>query len=499
MSQTLQRAAVQAALAQRLRAVGPMLLDRPAPQVLEDPAHDASVVLDLLVGAVRAAPSPDRVWLLYTAVCGAFPRPDDVLEGVRHFGSTSSVDATLWLLDSAIDIDVSDAAGAEIQLITDLVVVDVDHSARHDLHTGIQQVVRRTVPRWVRDHDVVPVAWTSQGAATRRLSQAEQARVLHWDVNRSAPDDDALAATLAVPWRTVVVLAETASQDACERLAALAQYSGNTVVAIGYDCIPVVSANLVPQVEPNRFARYLSVIKHARRVAGISESATVEFRGFAEALPAQGLRGPDVVECLLPAESVALEPAESVPDGSGRPLVLCVGSLEPRKNHLAILYAAEVLWRAGLSFELLFIASSGWGDEVTSRVDDLRAAGRRVQIRTRVSAAELAHAYRRARFTVFASLHEGYGLPVAESLAAGTPVITGDYGSTKEIGLDGGTLLIDPRDDDELLGAIQLLLTDDAELQRLRAEIASRPVRTWDQYAAELWACLVEPELDQAQ
>ena len=101
--------------------------------------------------------------------------------------------------------------------------------------------------------------------------------------------------------------------------------------------------------------------------------------------------------------------------------------LEPRKNPLALLYAAEKLWREQLAFELRFIAGSGWGDEALGRIAELRARGRPVTIATALTESELESAYRQARFSVFASLHEGYGLPVAESLAMGTPVITTNY------------------------------------------------------------------------
>ncbi len=300
-----------------------------------------------------------------------------------------------------------------------------------------------------------------------------------------------------VPWRTVVVLLETPASQACERLAALAQYSGNAVVAVGYDCIPVVSADLVPAADTQRFARYLSVLKHARRIAGISRSATTEFRGFGAALPAQGLPGPTIIECPLPTQAVAPQTATFSPPTPARatPLVLSVGSLEPRKNHLALLYAAERLWRDHLHFELLLIAGSGWGDELPDRIAHLQAQGRPLTVRTDVSDTELAAAYRQARFSVFASLHEGYGLPVAESLAYGTPVITTNYGSTRDIAAAGGAILIDPRDDDALTAAMRSLLTDDDRLDTLRRQLHTRPTRTWEHYAHDLWHHLVQPEL----
>jgi glycosyltransferase involved in cell wall biosynthesis len=381
-------------------------------------------------------------------------------------------------------------SGGELLVVTDRVVVDVDHSARHDLHTGIQQVVRRTLPLWERDHLILPVAWTDDRAAWRTLSLQERHRVLRR--GQEGPAGPNHRQVLVVPWRTVVVLAETPPDLACGRLAALAQYSGNEVVAVGYDCIPVVSADLVPASEPQRFARYLTVLKYASRIAAVSDSAATEFAGFAAAVPAQGLSGPAVLECPLAVEApVAI--LEQSATGAEPPLVVCVASLEPRKNHLALLYAAERLWREGLHFQLLLIAGSGWGEEVPARIRQLQQAGRLVTARRSATDGEVAAAYRSARFSVLPSLHEGFGLPVAESLAWGTPAITSNYGSTQEVAADGGALLIDPRDDAALVDAMRRLLTDDILLATLRQQARARPSRTWEQYAADLWDHLVRP------
>jgi glycosyltransferase involved in cell wall biosynthesis len=383
-------------------------------------------------------------------------------------------------------------------VVADRVLVDVDHSARYELHTGIQQVVRRTLPIWNRDHAVLPVAWTVDRAGLRSLSHSETRRVLCWGANQDAGPSQSAPRPLVVPWRTVVVLLETPPGRATDRLAAVAEYSGNAIVAVGYDCIPAVSADLVPLAERDRFARYLSILKFARCIAGISGSATGEFRGFGAALIAQGLQSPSIVDCPLPSES-AVWPGQGharvePPAAESRPLVLCVG-LEPRKNPQALLYAAERLWRDNLDFELRFVAGSAWGEEALRRIDELRRLGRHVSVATALSDTELASAYRQARFTVFVSLHEGYGLPVSESLAFGTPVITSDYGGTREIAAAGGAILVDPRDDEAIVDAMRRLLTDDACLNGLRRQIASRPARTWEQYAFDLWDCLVETQL----
>ncbi len=69
--------------------------------------------------------------------------------------------------------------------------------------------------------------------------------------------------------------------------------------------------------------------------------------------------------------------------------------------------------------------------------------------------------------------------------------MTSDFGALKEIAEDGGgAVLVDPRDDRAVTDAMRLLLTDEAELQRLRDEAAARPRRTWDEYADEVWTVL---------
>jgi glycosyltransferase involved in cell wall biosynthesis len=106
---------------------------------------------------------------------------------------------------------------------------------------------------------------------------------------------------------------------------------------------------------------------------------------------------------------------------------------------------------------------------------------------------ELWAAYQLASFTIFPSFNEGFGLPVAESLASGTPVITSDFGSMREIAQDGGgALLVDPRDDGQLTEALQRLLREDALLAELTRQARGRAERTWDAYAAQVWSYLVD-------
>ncbi|UOY01222.1 glycosyltransferase family 4 protein [Blastococcus sp. PRF04-17] len=444
-----------------------------------------------LVEHVHGDPGTDSLWLLMTAMSGALPEPEDIRAGMRARDLGGPADLATWLLEASY-VAAGDAGSPDLEMdvVASAVVVDVDFTARHDLHTGIQRVVRETVPRWHREHELVLAAWTEAGGAMRSLGPAETDRILRWHGARAAAGAAGTGRPphrLLVPWHCTVLFPENPPPEHCPAVAAMSLYSGSRTGLIGYDCIPAISPDLIPPGLPDRFMRYLEAVKHAHRVAGISAAATREFAGFVDMLVAQGLRGPSVVECVLPVE---MPPGEPVA-GTGAPLVVCIGSFEPRKNQLAVLHAAEHLWRAGLDFRLEFIGGSGLPTEFDAMLGRLVAAGRPVRRRTAVSDEQLWGTVRAARFSVFVSLHEGFGLPVAESLACGTPCLTSDTGSTREIAAGGGAVTVDPTDDLAIAEQMRRLLTDDQLVSTLREQALRRCPRTWDDYARELWAALV--------
>jgi glycosyltransferase involved in cell wall biosynthesis len=261
---------------------------------------------------------------------------------------------------------------------------------------------------------------------------------------------------------------------------------------VGYDCIPMSSAETVTLAEPEKFGRYLELVKFADRLAGISRTAAAEFEGFGRALAAQGLSGPHVVACPLPESSTVPGTLDDQEPEPARPLVACIGTVGRRKNQVALVEAAELLWREGLDFELRILGHVGAErTPLVGLVPELQELGRPLLIEPGVSDARIAATFEHARCLVFPTLHEGFGLPIVEALSHGVPVITSDFGSTREVGEGKGALLVDPEDVDALADALRALLSDDVLHARLVAEAKSRPVRTWADYADDLWEALL--------
>jgi glycosyltransferase involved in cell wall biosynthesis len=182
-------------------------------------------------------------------------------------------------------------------------------------------------------------------------------------------------------------------------------------------------------------------LRSADRIFAVSEFSKRETAELAGVDPDRIDVVPNALEPVFTAEG---------PKADGD-YVLAVGTLEPRKN-LARVVAAT----ARLGVELRVVGERGWGgvDVLDSHVEWLG----------RVGDEELAAAYRGARAFVLASLYEGFGIPVLEAMACGTPVVT-TAGSAMEEVTAGGAVLVDPLDVAAIAAGIE-------EADRRRDELA---------------------------
>src|SRR4029077_20256229 len=106
-------------------------------------------------------------------------------------------------------------------------------------------------------------------------------------------------------------------------------------------------------------------------------------------------------------------------------VVLCVSTFVPRKNHLALLSAAEDVWANGLDFELKLVGAWAGNWPVLFKICALRAKGRPLDWLKHVDDQTPHSLYRECAFTVYPSLMECFGLPIAERLWRGKACICG--------------------------------------------------------------------------
>lgn len=165
--------------------------------------------------------------------------------------------------------------------------------------------------------------------------------------------------------------------------------------------------------------------------------------------------------------------------GVPAPFFLMVGTLAPNKRHRDVLDALDLLWAEGSSANLVIIGRLGWlTDDLCSRLRSHPRRNQNLFWLDDAGDAELAAAYHSAHALVAASECEGFGLPVVEALARGTPVIASDIPPFREVA--GAWADYFPMGDVPALAA----------LLRVRAAAPRRaieafPGRSWDKAAQD--------------
>ncbi|ACB77281.1 glycosyltransferase [Opitutus terrae] len=291
----------------------------------------------------------------------------------------------------------------------------------------------------------------------------------------------------ALPPSEGLIVPEVFSANVAAALPTLFAQTSGPRVAMFHDALPLRFPEFTAPGTVSRFPYYLRELLDFDGIVAVSEDSRAALLGYWRWLqvpqPPPVLALPHGVEPPAARVSVTRTPRT-------RPGVLSVGTIEGRKNHLALLAACEQLWRAGADFELQligFVARQS-GTEVQQRIRTLQSAGRPLRFTGPVSDELLEAAYADCDFTVYPSIAEGFGLPVVESLVRGRPCVCSAHGAVGELTRDGGCVGLDVLDASGLAAAIGRLLAAPAELEALSAAARQRTFKTWADYTRELLA-----------
>lgn len=380
-------------------------------------------------------------------------------------------------------------------------LLDLSHTCHTRARTGIQRVSR--------------ALWRELGAGARPVTRDPYARAWRplaaWEeANLTAPGSAGRRGArwpwsarargwLAAAWRgrrpptrdrlrpnSGLLVPEVFSPAVAAALPGLLAAADGPAVAVFHDAIALQRPDFSPAGTVARFPAYLLELLSFDGVAAVSEASRDALCAFWEW---QGIRDhPPVAAIPLGVDVPAAAPAAAPREG---PLeVLCVGSLEGRKNHFALLEAAERLWREGVAFRLrlIGIVEPATGAAAARRVGELQAAGFPLIHEPGAGDAVVAAAYAACAFTVYPSRVEGFGLPVLESLAHGKPCVCAARGALGETARGGGCLALDDPSPEALAAGLRRLLTDSSALTALAAAARARPIRRWAEHAADLVA-----------
>jgi glycosyltransferase involved in cell wall biosynthesis len=148
--------------------------------------------------------------------------------------------------------------------------------------------------------------------------------------------------------------------------------------------------------------------------------------------------------------------------------ILAVGDVHPRKNHARLIEATAQARRAGLDISLVIAGQRGWQAATLDNAVAANDAAGWVHVLGYVDRDTLGALYRAARVVAYVSVYEGFGLPVVEAMAAGTPVVGSAVTSVPEVAGDAA-VLVDPTSADEIARGLLAAATDEPLRQRLIA------------------------------
>jgi glycosyltransferase involved in cell wall biosynthesis len=378
-----------------------------------------------------------------------------------------------------------------------LVGATVDLTRRSGVHRVVLETARALSPLT----ELCPVRYDPLEGGLRRLDGDELDRLFgpgDWPAGLKL---DPSARRVGAPFRAwngpaggawllvpEVVWHEVHGTEHLARAISQCRAWGVPTATIFYDLIPiqnqVYSGGAIPH------AAYVAALVRSDLIVPISRDSGERLAAY---WTAQGVSPQPPIRPLLLPDGGFGRQGSRAPTARGAGPVALVGTVEPRKRQLEFLEAyAAARARGGAAAGRDVLVIGSLHPYVADRFNAFIARHRWVKYLDYASDARVLQAYEEAPFSAFVSDDEGYGLPISESLATGTPCLCANFGAMAEIAQNGGCLTVDVRNPVALEGAIATLLDQPAVLERLRREIAERAFETWTDYARGLLERMAE-------
>ena len=278
-------------------------------------------------------------------------------------------------------------------------------------------------------------------------------------------------------------------------------WSPNTTGPLAIEKQVCTFHDLIPLDHPewfnHRFAQWYQwllprLAKRVRRIIAISEFTKQRIVDLLGVSPRKVAVIPNGVDARFsPRLEEEMEAARKVLGIGRAPYLLCVGSLEPRKN-LGRLLAAWHKAQTAAPDEMVLVVAGGSANLRVFESAEFGTVPPRVHFTGYVSDEFLPSLYSGAVALLYPSLYEGFGLPPLEAMACGTPVVTSRNTSMPEV-VGGAALLVDPFDIDSIAAAILQVVSSASLRDTLSAKGLVQAARfTWESAARQTLAVLLQ-------
>lgn len=263
-----------------------------------------------------------------------------------------------------------------------------------------------------------------------------------------------------------------------------AKVGGARLIHIVYDLLPIVTPQYSGHSTLAMHDYYSMIMPICDLVLSISEYTK---RDLSEWLTSRGLVVPCIKSFRLGDDFQISNTKNVKNDGvvgsflnNNKKFILCVGTVEVRKNHTLLYYVYKLAKERGLQLpKLAIVGRRGWKtDDIFDTISNDPDVCNDIIFMQDVSDDELSFLYKSCIFSIYPSFYEGWGLPIAESIAYGKPCLSSNTSSMPEV---AGDLInyFSPCSTDECLAAINQLLSEDG-LKKAIDKIVGYKTTYWD-------------------
>lgn len=256
--------------------------------------------------------------------------------------------------------------------------------------------------------------------------------------------------------------------------------SSSKIIVTVHDIIPILYPELTSEKIESK--KYLKILKESCNRADII--VTVSEYSKNDIIRYLGV---DSKKIRIVSPGIELEEYEKVKEEEIKKIkekyklnerfILFLGTLEPKKNIINIIKGFE---RANLkNIKLVIAGGKGWKYDKIFETYENSLYKDKIQILDYINEEDKIALYKQAKLFIFPSLYEGFGMPVLEAMAAGTPVITSNISSLPEV-TGNAALLVNPHDIDEIAKAIEEVMSNKKlEEEMIREGLEQAKKFTW--------------------
>jgi len=366
-----------------------------------------------------------------------------------------------------------------------------ESTLQFDGNTGVQRTARQTA-RALMEYGckVIATTWDKDVESLAPLTPKELLHLSKWDgpstdqwhqwVNpKFSPDNSWLMSNEMPP--------NLGPGINC-KLINFAKANNMKTAVTFFDAIPCLLLNLYPAGSYQLHFSYMKQLTEWDLIFPISEQSANDMLALLSELDIdQQLLIPKLKPLRLPTEFHGSPRKMNYPIVlNARPFILVLSTFEKRKNHLTLFRAIEIAQRSfTFGFDLILVGHP-LGTEVVKLANQYQRKFPSIRIEHNASDQQLQDLFDRADFTIYPSIEEGFGLPIAESIWNGKPVICDKFRAINDLASEGGCLQVDVLNAEEFADAIVTLATN-LEIYRLKlAEIDARAFITWADYVSNI-------------